>query len=61
MMPHAFLGSIGPMEPATIAGICLLFFGKRLPSVMRAMGQSVTELKKGVRDEDDQEPPFSIP
>ena len=61
MMSHAFIGSNGPMGMATIAGICLLFSGKRLPSVIRALGQGVAKFKKGVRDEDDHEPPFSIP
>ena len=31
-----------------VAGVCLLFFGNRLPSVMRSLGKSVTEFKKGV-------------
>jgi sec-independent protein translocase protein TatA len=48
MMPYAFLGSLGPMELAILAGICLLFFGNRLPSVMRSLGKSVVEFKKGV-------------
>jgi sec-independent protein translocase protein TatA len=48
MMPFAFLGSFGPMEMALLAGVCLLLFGNRLPSVMRSLGQSVTEFKKGV-------------
>jgi sec-independent protein translocase protein TatA len=61
MMPFAFLGSLGPMELAILAGTCLLFFGNRLPSVMRSLGQSVTEFKKGLRDDDDQNPPYSIP
>jgi sec-independent protein translocase protein TatA len=49
------------MELAILAGVCLLFFGHRLPSVMRSLGQSVTEFKKGLRDDDDQDPPYSIP
>jgi sec-independent protein translocase protein TatA len=61
MMPFAFLGSLGPMELAILAGICLLFFGNRLPDVMRSLGQGVTEFKKGLRDDDDQNPPNSIP
>ena len=48
MMPFAFLGSFGPWEMAILAGVCLLFFGNRLPSVMRSLGKSVTEFKKGV-------------
>jgi sec-independent protein translocase protein TatA len=48
MMPFAFLGTFGPWEMAILAGVCLLFFGNRLPSVMRSLGKSVTEFKKGV-------------
>ena len=48
MMPFAFLGTFGPMEMALLAGVCLLLFGNRLPSVMRSLGKSVTEFKKGV-------------
>ena len=48
MMPLAFLGSLGPMEMAIIGAVCLLIFGNRLPSVMRSLGQSVTEFKKGI-------------
>jgi sec-independent protein translocase protein TatA len=47
MMPFAFIGPFGPMELAIVAGVCLLFFGNRLPGVMRSLGQSVTEFKKG--------------
>ncbi len=48
MMPLAFLPSLGPVEMVVVAGVCLLFFGNRLPSVMRSLGKSVTEFKKGV-------------
>lgn len=41
---------IGPMEIMVIAGIALLVFGKRLPSVMRSIGQGVSELKQGLED-----------
>jgi sec-independent protein translocase protein TatA len=54
MMPYAFLGSLGPMEMAILAGICLLFFGNRLPSVMRSLGKSVVEFKKGVSGIEDE-------
>jgi len=41
-----------------IAGVVLLLFGNRLPSVMRSLGRSVVEFKKGtqeIEDESDQE------
>ena len=49
MMPYAFfLPNFGPWEMIILAGVCLLFFGNRLPSVMRSLGKSVVEFKKGV-------------
>ncbi len=48
MMPLAFLPNIGGWEMIVLAGVCLLFFGNRLPSVMRSLGKSVVEFKKGV-------------
>ena len=57
MMPFAFLGTFGPWEMAIVGLVCLLIFGNRLPSVMRSLGKSVTEFKKGisgVQDEIDQ-------
>ena len=60
MMPFAFLGSFGGWEMIVVAGVCLLFFGNRLPSVMRSLGKSVTEFKKGVAGiEDDIERPVT--
>ena len=38
----------GPMEMLIIAGIMLLLFGGRLPSVMRNLGRGVVEFKKGI-------------
>ena len=41
--------SPGPTEMVIIAAIALLLFGKRLPSVMRSLGQGIVEFKKGVQ------------
>src|SRR5256714_6409849 len=44
------------MEWVVIAGIGLLFFGKRLPEVGRSLGKGIVEFKKGLKGlEDDVE------
>ena len=48
MTLFAFLPSVGTTEMMVIAFVSLLIFGNRLPSVMRSLGKSVTEFKKGV-------------
>ena len=51
-MTYGVLFAIGPFSsPATIALVAIvafLLFGNRLPSVMRSLGRSVVEFKKGV-------------
>ena len=43
-----------------MAFVALLVFGNRLPSVMRSLGKSVTEFKKGVSGiEDDIDQPVT--
>ena len=54
MMPFAFLPNVGPTELLIVAFIALLVFGNRLPSVMRSLGKSVTEFKKGVSGIEDE-------
>lgn len=44
---------IGQYELLIVAGIALLLFGHRLPSVMRSLGRGVTEFKKGVQGIED--------
>jgi sec-independent protein translocase protein TatA len=62
MMPYAFfLPNFGMWEMMILAGIGLLFFGNRLPSVMRSLGQSVVEFKKGLSDNKPQDGSPSVP
>ena len=37
-----------PMGMLIVGLVALLMFGKRLPDVMRSLGKSVTEFKKGI-------------
>jgi len=48
-----------PWEILLIGAVVLLLFGHKLPSLMRSMGRSVVEFKKGIKeiDEDDGEAP----
>lgn len=46
--PLAILGLPGGYEVIVIGFVALLIFGNRLPGVMRSLGKSVTEFKKGV-------------
>ena len=42
----------GPVEAWVIGGLLILVFGaKKLPELARAMGSSVTQFKKGLKDE----------
>ncbi len=43
-------GLPGNTEMIVILIVALLIFGSRLPAVMRSLGSSVNEFKKGVRD-----------
>ena len=44
-----FTGMPGPVELLVLGMIVLLLFGKRLPSTMRSLGQSIVEFKRGVK------------
>ncbi len=44
---------VNSYELLIVLVIALLLFGSRLPSVMRSLGKSVTEFKKGINDVDD--------
>lgn len=45
----------GLPEIAIILVIVLLLFGNRLPGMMRSLGSSVTEFKKGMNESEDEE------
>jgi sec-independent protein translocase protein TatA len=47
------MGSLGPLHWLIVAAIVFLLFGNRLPSVMRSLGQDVTEFKKGMQSIED--------
>ncbi len=51
--PIAFFGMPGHFELIIIAAIALLLFGNRLPSVMRSVGRSIVEFKKGIQGIED--------
>lgn len=51
-----FGGMSAPVTYFAVAAVAFLLFGNRLPSVMRSLGRSVVEFKKGVAGiEDDLE------
>ena len=52
----AFFGMPGPVELIIVLAIMLILFGNRLPSVMRSLGQGITEFKKGIRDDESAKP-----
>jgi len=48
------LAMIGtPTQMIIILVVILLLFGSRLPSLMRSLGSSVTEFKKGIKQGDE--------
>lgn len=49
----AFLGNLNTWEILVILVIALLLFGSRLPTIARGLGKSITEFKKGMKEDDD--------
>jgi len=45
----AFIGTPGPWQVIMVGMVVLLLFGNRLPSVMRSLGEGITEFKKGIK------------
>jgi sec-independent protein translocase protein TatA len=50
----AFIGFPGLPEMLIVGAIMLLLFGNRLPALMRSLGLSIVEFKKGVKGIEDQ-------
>jgi sec-independent protein translocase protein TatA len=42
--------NLGPWELAIVGVVAILLFGKRLPEVMRSLGKSYNEFRKGLSD-----------
>lgn len=49
-MTLAFFGLPNGLELVIFLAIVLLLFGNRLPDVMRSLGRSIVEFKKGQND-----------
>ncbi len=48
------MGALSPFHWMIILLIALLFFGNRLPTLMRSLGQGIVEFKKGLADVKDE-------
>ena len=56
------MGRIGLGELVVIALIAVLLFGAgRLSDIGKGLGEGIRNLKKGLRDEDPQDPPAPTP
>jgi sec-independent protein translocase protein TatA len=50
-MAHPVLLFIGsPWQLLVVLIVVLMLFGKRLPDLMRSLGASMTEFKKGIKE-----------
>lgn len=45
---------ITPLTAIVLGAVVLLLFGNRIPSLMRNLGQGITEFKKGMKEIEDQ-------
>jgi len=46
----------GPAQMLIVGLVVLLLFGNRLPSVMRSLGEGITEFKKGIKGGEEDKP-----
>ena len=46
----------GPVQLLIVGAVILLLFGHRLPGTMRSLGKGITEFKKGLKEDDDENP-----
>ena len=55
MYLNVLLGMIGPWQIVIIVALALLFFGgKKIPELMKGLGQGVKEFKKATKDFDEE-------
>lgn len=48
------LGAIGPVQIALIVGVVLLLFGgRKIPELMKGLGQGIKEFKDATKDNSD--------
>jgi len=56
MINTILLGVIGPSEAILIIlGVVILFGGRKIPELMKGIGQGITEFKKAVKPEENTE------
>ena len=54
MALSVFLGMVGPWQIVLIVAlVVLLFGGRKIPELMKGLGGGVKELKKAMRDDED--------
>ncbi|KYF66705.1 preprotein translocase [Sorangium cellulosum] len=56
------MGRIGPLEIALLIGLALLLFGAgRIADVGKGIGEGIRNFKKGLKDDDDEDPAKQLP
>ena len=54
MYLNVLLGMVGPWQIVIIVAVVLLLFGgKKIPELMKGLGQGMKEFKKATKDDDD--------